>query len=354
MRTRAGVTLIEILVALFILTGVSGAIYFLVRDAGYRRGLALSRTQAQADAVKIFKALQEDLTRARAGTYAVLDVAAPEFGITLPEGPATVAYRYEPPRLVRTSTAPNQMRELTLSENLERFALTKSLGHPGQILVEIVTCVKMDGMTDAQAQRFTQNQVITMRADASQQFDSHWVDTGQFAAESAAQGSVIAGVAADTQADVENISVSSEFAAASAQQIEEKIQEIVGKLREIAGNLDEINRNIADVPPRKLIYDPGRGSIEDFQQQVIAGQEVKAAYVNMNTRSSLRWDRFPAIAHNRGRRDVSGEFQSFYNGKARMFDSGKKLIDLLQGEPFKKTAGQIEGLVGSSVYRRFL
>ncbi len=60
------------------------------------------------------------------------------------------------------------------------------------------------------------------------------------------------------------------------------------------------------------------------------------------------------MARHRGRRDVSGVVQSFCRGKARLVDSRKKLIDRLKGEPFQKTAGRIEGLVGPSVCRRFL
>jgi len=348
-KARSGMTLVEIMVALVIFMGISTVVYYVIKDANYRRALGMSRTQAQTEGEKIYKALQDDLTKAVAGTFASLNEERPKFGITLPEGIATVSYTYEPPKLVRRSTAQNHQREMVLSTNLEKFSLTRSMGTPGQVLVEIVTRVKMDGMLDSQAQRFTQNQVITMRADASSQFDSHWVDTGRFVEETAAKGTVIAGVQEDLEREIENIAVGAgAIAAASAEQVQEKLQEIIGKIGEISTNLDQINQNIADVPPRKLVGREGH-----LFAGLSAGSRVKSAYCSMNKASDLNMATFEHIARDGDCSGLSDEFRSFYNGKQRMFESGKKLIDLLKGPPFKKTSAQIEALVGSTNYRRF-
>jgi prepilin-type N-terminal cleavage/methylation domain-containing protein len=347
---KQGVTLIEMMVAFVIFCGLSATVYYLMKDAAAKRALAHSRTIARQEAERILTTLQRDLSQAQAGVFGTLNTTQPEFGITLPEGIATVSYLFDPPRFIRRTTAPGHQAELVLSDHLNHFSLEKQVNE-GQVLAEVEIKVRLETMLENQAVKFHQTQIITMRADASSRFDAHWVDGGGVALAQTGQSQVLAGIGGDFSDPGEEILGNmAEVANRTEAELAAKTQEIVGKVRQIIEHLNGIDDSISQMPANRLVYNDSNSSA-GLPSILMAGANLKSTFRTIRNARDLNWGQFQGIAVSHGCTSPSGEFQQFYNGKERMFNSGKRLLDILRAPPFNKTGGQLGQLVGPDVSR---
>jgi len=347
---RGGFTLVEFVVAFGIFSILSVGVYFMLSDAGLKRSRVEAGTLAQKEMNLILSHLQQDLSQARDGTFATLNLAWPRFGITLPDQFATVTYLIQPPRLVRQTTATGHQAQMTLSEHVQSLTLTRP-GNPGQILVAVDLAVPVPGQPANQAQRLKQTKLITLRADNSQVFAKNWVDSGGMvtAQETTDTKAQNADAEANSVPDAPNIDVGA-LAAQGQAAIEEKFQEICAKLRELCDNLDTIDTSVSNLPNQRLIYNPET----DILKEHPAGGVVKGMFMAVDSWSQWRpWNDYHAVAQQYGNEGLSSNFQGFFDSKRTIFENGRNLIDSLKQPPFNKTVAEIRSAVGASFYDRF-
>jgi len=346
MKKRA-VTLVEVMIALCIFAGLSATVYYLMREASVKRARADARTKAQQETGRILSAMQQDFSQARMGTFDHFNVSAPKFGVSLPNEEATVTYLITPPKLVRKSTASRHQAEMILSDHLESLEIEKQAIASGQILVKVKLNVPVSGLPVSQAHHHEQNQLITMRADASKSFDKNWVDSGDFTVAAANTTAVAAGAGGDVNAGPsEGIQgAGGAIADMSAEKLEEKFVEIAGKIRELAQKLDDLDQSLADIPNSRL----ARGS---YPENHFKGGYLKSAFTSVKTASQWKdLSYYQSLGISTCR--VSDSFTSFYEGKKNIFDNGKNLVNLLKSPPFNKSNAAIAAIAGSANLSRF-
>lgn len=192
MRANRGTTLIEILVAFFVMTILCGALYGIWSRASYTRNLTNARGVAKGEAETCLRQFERDIQMARAGTFKV-DSGQISMTITRKDAdafkPANITYTWSGPNLTRDEDGKSHVLTTHLAQTVDKIpgglAITTEAAGSGTVNIQIATEVIPEGIKD-QPQKHEQALLVTIREEAAgagsdtRYIKSNSVDPSQF------------------------------------------------------------------------------------------------------------------------------------------------------------------------------
>lgn len=333
--SRRAVTLVEILIAFFILSLISGSLYYLLHSASYRQSLVACRDEAKRETEKIFALVQSDFQQAMLNSFERVNDNRIKIDVRTqrePDQGETLEYIFTKPFLRRRLAN----TEWLVSENVSEFDLRTQPETPGHLVVRIESSVAFDSVRPEDAQKNRISQVVIMREDASFGQDPHWRDTGAVSSFFQTQGSLLAGVKENAQRLFEDISA--EFSELNADlqemtvgQIQQMGDQIRGALNNVDTKMLELDETIADID-NEAIFNFGSSVVGRRLRRGRLNRkarEIKDAFAEMQNKNDMDWGRIVRIAGtDMGRlRDTTSEL---YNAKQEFFDAGHEIVSTMQ------------------------
>ena len=335
MRRSIGMTLTEILVALFIFTGFTGGVYYMLKEVNHKRAMGEARSQAMKEAGMILSTMQQDFAAAKLGSFKNLDEVKPAFkvGVGKVGQEVGVGYEFQKPYLTRKFGA----WIWTVGKHIEDLKISKDVA-TGQVLIEVTTSVTLDGLRQDQAQKHTQSMMVVMRADNSSMNDPHWRDVGEATGLIDVKGSIMQGLGQDAEdffgnaADELGAAVGDPAGVgmAAGMGVEGVKAKLADQYQKILSQLSSLDTRIAGTDPRGIMKYP-----EGWEKITYAGHDMggcgnamKNCLSNMKTKSSMNIDTIKGIARSYGYSNrVRDTIQSLYDAKKSLFEAGSQLLE---------------------------
>lgn len=335
MKKRA-VTLVEIMVAFFILGLISTTLYYVLKNASHKRAIVTCRQSAKRETTKILKLLESDLRQARLGSFKKIDENTIQIKVKKANSKkdTKLEYVYDKPFLKRNFDG----KQWIVSDNLTKFDISPVPDSPGQLVAEIETSYASGGLREDEAQKNIQSQMIVMREDSAKQNDPYWRDVGNVSHFFKTQGSLLAGVKADAKQLVQDFTSEFENLAKdldnmTAGQIRKAKEKLKASLGNINTKISEMDVKI-DGLDSEAVFDMGKSGLSRLWGGVSgrtkrlkkkAGQ-IKTALKNMKTKGELNWGKISSIAG--GDRDrLRKSVKEMYNAKSDIFEAGKSVVE---------------------------
>jgi hypothetical protein len=179
-----GLTLVEMMVAFFLLSLISLALHSLLSDSARKKAIAEARSTAAQEADRVLARLTQDMSQAQPGTFRLTGSGdAKRFSLKLPppgssQPPLEIVYDFQKPVIKRIA----QGAEHPLAQHVERLEIGRAADNQGRVatgqyLVEIKTAVQQDGLTTPETHH--QQQVVAVRTEAAAANDPYWVGVGK-------------------------------------------------------------------------------------------------------------------------------------------------------------------------------
>ena len=337
MKSRKAVTLVEVVVAFFILAMASGSLYYVLSAARYRSALASARDAAKNEVTRATRLIQSDFQQARLQSFEQVNQYVTRIKVRKesdPDKDARLEYRYVEPFLRRIVGN----REWLVSENITKFNVQPVADSAGQIVVEIEASFAFDGIREDDTQKFSNSQLVTMREDANFANDPHWRDVGSVSSFFQTQGNLLAGLKenagqlfediaagfSNTFEDIENMS------AAQLQHAQNEMRQAFSELElQIAG----INGQIQDLD-REAVFDFGSGFsrlVRRRRQRRMRryARNVKSELAGIQSIDDMDWDK--VMAHVPRYQDRMRDApKQLFNGKMDMFLAAEEIVDTME------------------------
>ncbi len=338
---KRGTTLIEIMVGVVILSIISVPIYYLLKDASAKRALVTSRDYVKQEANKVFKLLENDLSQARKGTFKRVSDDVIEIKVRKPGKDDTkdvsLSYLYVAPDLIRRFEGQRWL----VSQHVADFVVSET-PEAGRLVVSLKMKAALDGIPEEQGPEYSQEKLIVMREDSSDELDKFWRDVGDVNKFFATQGSIMAGVKEDAKQLVQQFT--GEFEAMlkdvknmTVGQLTKVKDELFTGLKDVEKQLAGIDKDILDLDP-KALYDPGcDGKLSKSEKE--RAQQVKEALAGMDTKDKMDWNKIKNIGGSGGLFSSGMDtkaIKEMYNAKAEIFNAGQQVVK--QIDEFKKFA----------------
>lgn len=327
---KYGTTLIEVLVALTILGIISVPLYYLLKDASNKRAIVASRDFIKQEANKVFKLLENDLSQARKGTFKQVSDDVIEIKVRKPgkdDKDVSLSYLYVAPDLIRRFEGQRWM----VSKNVKDFVVSET-AEAGRLVVSLKMKAALDGIAEEEGPEYSQEKLIVMREDSSEELDAFWRDVGDVNKFFATQGSIMAGVKEDAKQltqqftdeykdmlkDVKNMTVG---------QLTKVKDDLFKGLKDVEKQLQGIDKDILDLDS-KALYDPGcDGELSDSQKK--RARQVKEALAGMDTKAKMDWNKIKNIGGTGGLFSSGMDtkaIKEMYNAKAEIFNAGQQMV----------------------------
>lgn len=352
---KNGLTLLEILVASFLLSLVSVPLYFLMKDAANKQAMVASRDHIKNEANKVLKILENDLSQARKGSFKQASDDVVEIKVRKPGNNSaddvSLSYLYVKPDLIRRF----QGQQWMVSRSVEEFDVSTT-PEAGRLVVSLKMKAQMDGVDASKAPELSQEKLIVMREDSSEELDKYWRDVGDVNKFFATQGSIMAGVKADAKKLVQDFTgefadMLSDVGGMTIGQLSKVRDELFKGLKDVEGQLTSIDKDILDLDP-KALYDTGcDGKLSKSQKE--NAQKVKEALAGMDTKGKMDWNKIKSIGGSGGLFSSGMKttaIKEMFNAKSEIFNAGQQMVQ--QMEEFKKLAEQNGVSVDMSVINR--
>lgn len=339
---KQGMTLIEIMVAFFIMSLVSIPLYYLLKDSANKRALVASRDFIKQEANKVFALLENDLSQARKGTFKQVSDDVIEIKVRKPKKDETedvpLSYLYVKPDLIRRFDG----KQWLVSRNVEAFDVSTTPDGPGRLVVSLKVKAGFDGLKEEEEPEYSQEKLIVMREDSSDELDKFWRDVGDVNKFFATQGSIMAGVKADAKKLVQDFS--SEWAAASADitkmtagEILKVRDELMRGLGEIKTAMGKLDKDILDLSADAMFKRNWLGNMSDSKKN--RARNVREALAAMKNKGDLNWNTIKSLG---GSGFKSGTVKEMFNAKSELFNSGQQMVKQLQ--EFKSKSSNITNI----------
>lgn len=339
---KLGFTLLELMVAFFILSLVSIPLYYLLKDSANKQALITSRDYVKQEANKVFALLENDLSQARKGSFKqvsddVIEIKVRKPGKNEAEDVA-LSYLYVKPDLIRRFDGKQWM----VSRFVEDFDVSTVPDSAGRLVVSLKVKAGFDGIPENEAPEYSQEKLIVMREDSSEELDKYWRDVGDVNKFFATQGSIMAGVKADAKKLVQDFT--GEFSAAAADvanmtigEILKVRDELMRGLSEIQNSMGKLDKDILDLSADAMFERNWLGKMSDSKKK--RAKNVREALAAMSNKGDLNWNKIKSLG---GSGFKSGTVKEMYNAKAELFNSGQEIVKQLQD--FKKNTGDVANL----------
>ncbi|MBF0545859.1 MAG: prepilin-type N-terminal cleavage/methylation domain-containing protein [Candidatus Riflebacteria bacterium] len=327
-----GITLVEVLVAFFILTLISGGIFFLLREASLKNSISEARSIAKQEAGKILSVMQHDFAQAKLGSIKVDEPG--KIGLDIDSGGRVekIVYSWHSPKFYRTLAG----KEWLMSEHLENFLLTRQA--TGQYIVELETKVRIDGLTNDSAQSHSQNQMIVSREDSTSLIDPNWRDVGDVNGIMSTHGDLMGGIRDDMNMVSQNFTnelkkIKDDAASATVDQIMEKTEQIRSTLfkniENINSKIENLDGQIANMAEEGIINITHK-LFERTGRKKECAAKMRQILVGAKKSTDLKWDQIEAVANDYGYgSEVQSSFKSIFQAKKDLFGAGSEVIKTL-------------------------
>ncbi len=339
---RQGMTLIELMVAFFILTIISVPIYFLLKDSANKRALVLSRDYVKQEANKVLKLLENDLSQARKGTFKQVSDDVIQIKVRKPgkkeDEDVPLSYLFVKPDLIRRFDGKQWM----VCRNVEAFDVSTVPDAAGRLVVSLKIKAGFDGLSEAEEPEFSQEKLVVMREDSSEELDKYWRDVGDVNKFFATQGSIMAGVKADAKKLVQDFT--GEWSAAGADitkmtvgEILKVRDELMRGLNDIQSSMGKLDNDILGLSADAMFKRNWLGKMSDSKKD--RARNVREALAAMKNKGDLNWNKIKALG---GSGFKSGTVKEMYNAKSELFNSGQQIVKQLQ--EFKNNTNNVANL----------
>ncbi len=339
---KRGFTLLELMVAFFILSLVSIPLYYLLKDAANKRALVTSRDYVKQEANKVFALLENDLSQARKGSFKqasddVIEIKVRKPGKDEAED-VSLSYLYVKPDLIRRFDG----KQWVISRFVEEFEVSTVPDSPGRLVASLKLKAGFDGISEDEAPEYSQEKLIVMREDSSEELDKYWRDVGDVNKFFATQGSIMAGVKEDAKKLVQDFT--GEFSAAAADinkmtvgEILKVRDELMRGLGEIQNSMGKLDKDILDLSADAMFERNWLGKMSDSKKN--RAKKVREALAAMSSKGDMNWSKIKALG---GSGFKSGTVKEMFNAKSELFNSGQEIVKQLQ--EFKRNAGDVANL----------
>jgi hypothetical protein len=332
---RKGITLVEILVAFFILSLISTTFYYILKTASHKRAVITCREEAKREVGKILKILTNDLQQARLDSFENVDDEIIRIKVRKPDSDKDVKleYHYQKPFLRRKFMGKVWM----ISENLEKFSVEKIPDSPGQLIVEVKSAFAFDGLKQDEAQIHEMSQMIVMREDAARATDPHWRDVGSVSQFFKTQGDLLAGIKSDAKQVVQEVgnefeNMAEDIKEMTIGQIEQAKIKLKSSLKNVENKILDIDTKIADLDP-EAIFDMGSSGFSRVWGGVSGrtkrlkkkAKKIKKALQDMKKKGEMNWSKIRSIAG--GDKDrLRRTAKELFTAKSDIFNAGSEII----------------------------
>lgn len=339
---KRGFTLVEMMVAIFILSLISVPLYYVLKDAGYKGALVACKDQAKQESNKVLKILENDLSQARRESFKqpsddVFEIKVRKQG---DDEDVSLRYFYAKPDLKRIFDG----KQWLVSNNVDEFNISTSPDAPGRLIVSLKTKAFFDGIKEGDAPEVSQEKMIVMREDAAYEKDKHWRDVGDVNKFFASQGSLMGGVKEDAKQLVQDFT--SEWSAAGADvgnmtvgQLQRVKDDLFNGLKDVEDSIKGIDTDIIDLDP-KAMFDVGSdGKLSKSQKN--RAKAVKESLAAMKNKGDLDWNKVVNAGGGSGfwsSKMKTDAIKELYNAKSQLFNSGQEIVK--QIDEFKNLSSQ--------------
>lgn len=354
MKKGSGTTLVEVMVGVFLLSLISVPLYFLMKDASNKRALVASRDYAKQETNKVLKILENDLSQARKGSFKQKSDDVIEIKVRKPGNKESedmgLSYLFVKPDLIRRFDG----QEWLVSRYVDSFDVNTT-PEAGRLVVSLKIKAAMDGVAEAEAPELSQEKLIVMREDSSEELDKFWRDVGDVNKFFATQGSIMAGVKADAK------QLTQQFTGAYADMLKDigkmtvgeilKVKdELLGALKDVKDSISGLDKDILDLSADALYDRNFLGGMSSSKKK--KAKQVKEALAGMKTKGDMDWNKIKDIG-GKGGLFSSGmktdAIKKMFNAKAELFNSGQEIVGEL--DKFKKQTSDLTDLDLSSINR---
>lgn len=327
---KRGITLVEMMVATFILSMISVPLYYVLKDASHKKAIVACKDYIKQESNKILKILESDLSQARRDSFKqpsddVFEINVRKEGA---DKDTSLRYVYIAPDLKRQFDG----REWLISKNVEEFSITTSPDAPGRLVVSLKTKAWFDGVKEKEAPVLSQEKMIVMREDAAFEKDKHWRDVGDVNKFFATQGSLMAGVKSDAKKLVQDFT--SEWKDAGADlnsmtvgQLKKVKEDLFNGLKDVEKSIKGIDDDIIELDS-KALFDVGcDGKLSKSQKR--RAKKVKETLAAMDTKDKMDWNKVKEAGggssfFSSGMK--TDAIKELYNAKMELFNSGQEIV----------------------------
>ncbi len=334
-RERIGVTLIEVLVALFIFSLISLSVYGVMSEARKKTALAEARAQAQREAGKVVSIMQSDLSQAKLGSFKRNGDNSVSVKVNLPgkfQEDTELSYEFSKPVLKRRLG--NQVWRVT--DCLEAWNVQTVENATGQLVLDVKTEVAFDGLTEAETQAHDQRQMVVMREDMASSRDPHWREGKHVGTFFSTEGSLVAGLQQDANQVVQDFSdmvedLKNQAKAALAGNLQKAKEGLLQGLTNIKNQLGEIDSQVLGLDNEAIFNFGGLGSRiwgsitgakNDMKRKAGRMREALSA---MKTQQQLNWQTIVGIAGDKKGR-MRETMRKMFEGKEELFKAGRQVL----------------------------
>lgn len=335
-------TLIELMVAIFIMSMVSIPLYYLLKDSANKRAQVASRDFVKQEANKVLALLENDLSQARKGSFKQVSDDVIEIKVRKPgkdeSKDVPLSYLYVKPDLMRRFEGKQWM----VCRNVEAFDVATTPDGPGRLVVSLKVKAGFEGLKEEEEPEYSQEKLIVMREDSSEELDKYWRDVGDVNKFFATQGSIMAGVKADAKKLVQDFT--GEFAAAGADitqmtagKILEVRDQLMRGLNEIKTAMGKLDDDILDLSADAMFKRNWLGNMSDSKKE--RAKNVREALAAMKNKGDLNWGRIKSLG---GSGFKTGTVKEMFNAKSELFNAGQKMVNELKD--FKNKASNVTNI----------
>lgn len=349
-------TLIELMVAIFILSLISIPMYYLLKDSANKRALVASRDFIKQEANKVLAILENDLSQARKGSFKQVSDDVISIKVRKPgkkeDEDVPLSYLYVKPDLIRRFEG----KQWLVCRNVEEFAVNPAIDGAGRLVVSLKVKAGFDGIREGEEPEYSQEKLIVMREDSSEELDKFWRDVGDVNKFFATQGSLMAGVKADAKKLVQDFT--GEFAAAGADiskmtvgEILKVRDELMKGLKDIQSSMAKLDTDILGLSADALFDRNWLGKMSDSKKE--KAKRVREALAGMKNKGDLDWKKLVSLGGSGGLFSSgmkTGTLKEMYNAKSELFNSGQQIVKQL--EDFKTNTNNIANLDLSGIDRK--
>lgn len=342
---KRGITLIESMVAIFLFGVISIPLYYILSDMNYKRAVIECKDFAKQEANKVIKVVENDLSQARKGSFKqvsedVIKIKVREKGDSNEN--VDLEYLFIKPKLFRTVGK----KRFLISKNVELFEVSKT-PEEGRLVLSLKTFAAFDGIKQNEPIEYSQEKLIVMREDSSDEYDPYWCDVGLQDNFFATKGSVIAGLKEDAEAIIQNFT--NEWGSA----LGDIKNMTIGELTKVKDDLLKVLKN-TEKSLKNIDKDVMGLGVEAFfdikfldpykKKKRKAANKIKTTLAEMKTKGSLDWEKVKACGQNInmwGTDMKEDAIRGFFDAKVEVFNSGQEVVKQL--DELKKQAAGIGG-----------
>ena len=356
MKNRKAITMIELMVAFFLLSVLAVPLYYFLTDTTKKANIAVARDDVKREANKILSLVELDVTQAAkptsevdAGLKAVVvsgnsyvmqrkkDGAVEKDGkfkymlSSSKTRESELKYTYTKPELRRSYDG----KCWILSNKVDSFDISPSLDNtPGKYVISLVMKSNMVGLKDEEQPVYEQQKIVMCMEEATDPNDPNWREVGDLKRFVQAEGDLLKGLKEDAKQIVQDFAkiwekTFGDISKMTKAELKSTFSDLKSSLNEVKKNLDDVNKQIKDMDWHALYDESGfLGRLFGANKRKRKNADkVKNLIAGYDKKEKMDWQEVKSIARNDMKEDA---IKSMFDAKMQLFDGGKQLVDTMK------------------------